>query len=120
MSVQKILLYYKFTPLADPEAVRLWQRILCEHLNLRGRILLSHHGMNGTVGGDMTDLKKYIKAVRSYPGFKDIDFKWSDGGREDFPRLSVKVRDEIVSFEAGDELQVDENGIIGGGTHLKP
>jgi UPF0176 protein len=47
-------------------------------------------------------------------------FKWSEGGREHFPRLVVKVRPEIVSFGAGDELKVDENGVVGGGTHLKP
>lgn len=118
--MQKILLYYKFTPIKDPTAVVLWQRALCEGLDLRGRILVSGHGLNGTVGGEMEDLKKYIKATKQYPGFKDIVFKWSDGGREHFPRLSVKVREEIVGFHAADELRVDENGVVGGGTHLKP
>jgi len=28
VAVAKILLYYAFTPLADPDAVRLWQRDL--------------------------------------------------------------------------------------------
>jgi len=37
----KILLFYKFTPLADPDAIRLWQRELCERWGLTGRILLS-------------------------------------------------------------------------------
>ncbi|HET7630395.1 MAG TPA: rhodanese-related sulfurtransferase [Candidatus Saccharimonadales bacterium] len=118
--MQKILLYYKFTPLKDPEAVRLWQKTLCERLNLKGRILVSEHGLNGTVGGDMSDLKAYIKATKSYAGFKDTAFKWSDGSRDHFPRLSVKVRDEIVSFKAGDELKVDGTGVVGGGQHLKP
>ena len=118
--MQKILLYYKFTPLADPEAVRLWQKTLCESLDLKGRILLSKHGVNGTVGGDIEALKAYAKATKSYPGFKAMVFKWSDGTGTDFPRLSVKVRSEIVSFGAGDELKVDENGVVGGGTHLKP
>ncbi|OCG73600.1 rhodanese-related sulfurtransferase [Microbacterium sediminis] len=123
----KILLYYVFTPIADPEAVRLWQRDLCELLGLRGRILVSEHGLNGTVGGDMAALKTYVRKTKQYAPFKDIEFKWSSGtglddeGRSlDFPRLSVKVRDEIVSFGAPDELQVDENGVVGGGTHLKP
>ena len=31
-----------------------------------------------------------------------------------------KVRDEIVAFGAPGELKVDENGVIGGGVHLKP
>ena len=118
--MQKILLYYKFTPLADPEAVRLWQKTLCEKLHLRGRILLSPHGLNGTVGGDLADLKAYVKATKEFAPFKETTFKWSDGAREDFPKLSVKVRPEIVSFGIPEEVTVDERGIKGGGKHLKP
>lgn len=118
--MQKILLYYQFTPIKDPEAVRLWQKTLADSLNLRGRILVSSHGLNGTVGGELDDLKKYIKATKQFPGFKNMAFKWSDGTREDFPRMSVKVRQEIVAFDAADELRVNENGVIGGGKHLKP
>jgi UPF0176 protein len=118
--MQKILLYYKFTPLADPAAVRLWQLALCEKLNLKGRILIAGHGINGTIGGDIKDLKQYAKATKAHPAFKDMAFKWSDGGREDFPKLSVKVRPEIVTFGAADEIKVDKQGIIGGGQRLKP
>jgi len=118
--MQKILLYYKFTPIVDPATTMLWQKTLTESLDLRGRILISPHGINGTVGGELDDLKNYIKATKLFPGFKDVVFKWSDGGREDFPRMNVKVRDEIVAFEAADELRVDENGVVGGGKHLKP
>jgi len=67
--MQKILLYYTFTPIADPAAVKLWQKTLCESLHLRGRILISPHGINGTVGGDIDDLKKYIKATKEFTGF---------------------------------------------------
>ncbi len=118
--MQKIILYYKFTPLADPQAVKLWQKTLSESLNLKGRILISRHGINGTLGGELSDLKKYVKAFKEFGGFKKTTFKWSDGERDDFPRLSVKVRDEIVAFGAADELRVDESGVVGGGTHLKP
>lgn len=118
--MQKILLYYKFTPIADPEAVRLWQRTLCEKLGLRGRILLAEHGINGTVGGDIKDLKVYVKQTKAYPAFKDMIFKWSEGSREDFPRLSVKVRPEIVTFGVPDEIKVGKKGIVGGGKRLKP
>ena len=119
--MQKILLYYKFTPIADPEAVKLCQKTLCDGLDLRGRILVSAQGLNGTVGGEMDDLKKYIKETKKFPGFKDIVFKWSDGGRENFPRMSVKARRELVGFKnSDDEFDVDENGVVGGGQHIKP
>ncbi len=118
---QKILLYYKFTPISDPEAVKLWQKTLCDSLNLRGRILVSRHGLNGTVGGEVDDLKAYVKATKQYAGFKDIMWKWSDGSREDFPRMSVKARRELVGFKnSDDEFDVDMDGVIGGGQHLKP
>jgi len=119
--MQKILLYYKFTPLSDIEAVKLWQRTLTNSLHLRGRILISRHGLNGTVGGEIEDLKEYIKATKQYPRFKDIVFKWSDGKREDFPRMSVKTRRELVGFQnSEDEFDVNMDGVIGGGEHIKP
>lgn len=127
MAVPKVLLYYAFAPVADPEAVRLWQRNLCEGLNLRGRILISKHGINGTVGGDVTDVKMYLRKTKEYPGFKNIDAKWSlgtgldhNGLSLDFPRLSVKTKKEIVAFGVPEEITVDSNGVVGGGKKLKP
>ncbi|QAY72450.1 rhodanese-related sulfurtransferase [Agromyces protaetiae] len=127
MPLAKILLYYVFTPLADPEAIRLWQRDLAESLGLRGRLLISKDGLNGTLGGEMSALKRYVRKTREYAPFKHTDFKWSEGtgldesGRSvDFPKLSVKVRDEIVSFGAPGELVVDAAGVVGGGTRLTP
>jgi UPF0176 protein len=118
--MQKVILYYLFTPITDPEAIRLWQASLCESLNLRGRIIISEHGINGTLGGNLDDLKRYVTKNKGYTPFKKLTYKWSEGSREDFPRLSVKVRDEIVTFNAKNELKVDEKGVVGGGKHLKP
>ncbi|POH71030.1 hypothetical protein C3B59_02030 [Cryobacterium zongtaii] len=127
MAIPKILLYYVFTPLSDPEAIRLWQRDLCESLGLRGRILISKDGLNGTVGGDLPALKRYVRKTRQYAPFAQIDFKWSEGtgldesgASLDFPRLVVKVRDEIVSFGSPEALTVDAGGVVGGGTRLAP
>jgi UPF0176 protein len=120
VDLQKIILYYGFAPISDPEAVKLWQKALCESLELKGRIIISKHGINGTLGGDMAALKKYVRQTKEYPGFRKIDFKWSDGTGEDFPRLRVRVRPELVAFGSPDELVVDVNGVVGGGKHLKP
>lgn len=127
MATPKIVLFYAFTPLADPDAIRVWQRDIGEALGLRGRLIISKDGINGTLGGDIGALKKWLRSFRSYQPFVDADIKWSEGtgvdaqGRSvDFPKLSVKVRDEIVSFGAPGELRVDENGVVGGGTRLTP
>ena len=64
MELQKIILYYGFAPVADPIALKLWQKTLCESLGLKGRIIVSEHGINGTLGGDMSALKKYVRQMR--------------------------------------------------------
>lgn len=120
MSTPKIVLFYKFTPLADPEAIRLWQQALCEQHGLLGRIIVSPHGINSTVGGDISQVKRYVKSTRTYLPFKDADIKWSDGTGADFPRLSVRARPEIVTFGVPDEVTVDQSGVVGGGVHLSP
>ena len=141
MSEPKILLYYVFAPVADPEAVRLWQRQLCESLGLRGRIIVSPHGINGTVGGELDACKQYLRRTREYAPFAALEPKWSAGtalvdapeerlhGVErgarwqritDFPKLSVKVRDELVAFGIPEETRVDDHGVVGGGVHLSP
>lgn len=115
-----MILYYKFAPVKDPESLRLWQKTLSESLNLKGRIIISEHGINGTLGGNIDDLKRYVKETKSFKPFQGTVFKWSEGSRDEFPRLSVKVRPEIVTFGAQDLIEVDENGIKDGGKHLKP
>lgn len=113
--MQKIILYYKFVPVADPETTREWQRELCARLDLRGRIIVSDHGINGTLGGEEKDVKAYVKAMKSHRLFKDIEYKWSNGSKEDFPKLSVKVRPELVTLAPGEKFDV-----FNGGTPLKP
>jgi UPF0176 protein len=120
VELQKIILYYGFAPVADPETLKLWQKTLCESLGLKGRILISKHGINGTLGGDMSALKKYVRETKQFAGFGKIDFKWSEGTGQDFPRLSVKTRKELVAFASPDEIQVDKTGVTNGGKHLKP
>ena len=120
MLMKKVILYYKFVPLADPNLARLWQTELCKRLNLKGRIIVSKHGINGTLGGEMDDLLQYKREMNASEIFRGITYKWSGGSDSVFPRLSVKVRSELVAFDAPDEIQVDEKGVVNGGKHLKP
>ncbi|MEK7603079.1 MAG: rhodanese-related sulfurtransferase [Patescibacteria group bacterium] len=118
--MEKIILYYKFVPLADPESVMHWQRQLCERHELKGRIIISKQGINGTIGGNIESLKAYKKQMNLHPSFKSIPYKWSDGKADDFPRLSIRVRDELVTFMAPNDIKVTTKGVVGGGKHIKP
>ncbi len=126
VATPKVLLFYAFADLPDPEAVRLWQHTLCASLGLRGRIIVSPQGINGTLGGDVIAIKQYIRGTKEYVPFRGTDFKWSegralpDGTTADFPRLSVKVRPELVTFGTPGAVTVSDGRVEGGGTHLDP
>ena len=112
----KILLYYLYTTIKDPETMAAWQKELCLNFNLRGRIIIAHEGINGTVGGSVKEIKMYMKTMKTHSLFKEIDFKQSSGGAEHFPALCVKVREEIVTLGRNPRKITTHNT----GTHLTP
>ncbi len=116
----KVILYYKFVPVHDANITMRWQKELCNRLDLKGRIIISKDGINGTLGGGLENLREYKREMNRSVLFKNIMYKWSDGTGDEFPKLSVKVRDELVAFNASDELKVSEKGVENGGVHLKP
>ncbi len=118
--MNKVILYYKFVSVDDPGMTMRWQKELCNRLGLKGRIIISKHGINGTLGGHIENLREYKREMNRSVIFKDIMYKWSDGTGTDFPRLSVKVKPELVAFNTPDEITVDEKGVVGSGKHLKP
>ncbi|GCE24394.1 oxygen-dependent tRNA uridine(34) hydroxylase TrhO [Dictyobacter kobayashii] len=101
MSYQ-ILLYYKYIEVPDPQAVKLWQKTLCQLLGLKGRIIVAHEGINGTVEGTVAATRQYMRAMKEYPAFKEITYKISEGTGNALPILSVKVRNDIISDSVAD------------------
>ena len=112
----KIVLYYKYIDLEDPERIVIEQRQLCEELGLKGRILIAHEGINGTVGGPTDAVERYISYLKQHPLFFDCDIKESEGETDHFPRLKVIFKKEIVNFGP----QAREAKTSDAGTYLSP
>lgn len=115
-----ILLYYKYTHIDDPKALREEQFELLKRLGAKGRIIVASEGINGTFEATSEACKEYMELMKADPRFADIHWKISKGTKDGtaFPRLSVKVRKEIVSLHLGDEADIDPNKMTG--VHLKP
>jgi UPF0176 protein len=116
----KILLFYKYTHIENPKRLRDEQFHLCQELNMRGRMIIAHEGINGTFEGTEMSCNKYMDYMKSIPEFSDIHWKISDGTEDGtaFPRLSIKVRKEIVSLHLGEEEDINPNQLTG--NHLRP
>lgn len=98
----KVILFYKFIRLENPADFCFKQRQLAESLNLTGRIIVAPEGFNATLEGKEKEIEKYKKEVMADKLFTDLVFKESQGTGRAFPKLSVKVRDEIVALGAGE------------------
>jgi UPF0176 protein len=94
----KILLYYKYVPIDNPEEVKDMQKALCQRLDIKGRILVSAEGINGTVAGEESAINEYMAETEKEAAFNDIEWKVSWADEQVFPRLRVLVRDEIVTL----------------------
>jgi len=114
--MNKIILFYKYIDIAYPKQVMKWQQEICKELELKGRVLISHEGINGTLGGLIENLDRYKALMTEHELFGNIDFKESSGGPECFPRLAVKVRDEAVSLGIPYDALTPRNA----GQHLTP
>lgn len=99
----QILLFYKYTEIANPEAEARAQRELCERLHLKCRSIVAREGLNVTLEGTVADTEEYIKVMQADPRFKDIHFKRSVGTGTAFPKISIKVRTEIVTLGLGEQ-----------------
>lgn len=107
----RILLYYKYVKIENPSKYRDFQFDLCQKLNLKGRIIVAEEGINGTVEGSKENTELYIEEMKKDPRFSDMSFKKSVGTGNAFPRLSVKVRKEIVSLHL--DSDIDPNQLTG-------
>ena len=98
----RILLFYKFEPISDPESFMREHKEFCNSLDILGKVLVAPEGINGSVSGSREDTEKYKAYLKSLPGFSDIVFKEEWGVSHPFTRMIVKVKREIVALKQGD------------------
>lgn len=92
----RVLLFYKYVTINNAKELMGLLRAVCEVLDLKGRIIIAEEGINGTVEGSIENTEKYITFIKKDKRFKNMDIKLSSGTGNAFPKLSVKVREEIV------------------------
>ena len=104
--MRRVLAFYKFIPVTDPEARVEELQQLGEQLGVVGTILLAEEGVNGTIVAETDSLDGMVRALEQ--AFGAMTFKWSDLDQSGigFHRFKVRIKPEIVSFGvAGLDLQ---------------
>lgn len=111
-----IILFYNYVVVENPEKLKEEQIKICQNLGLKGRVIVASEGINATLEGETENINKYLKNLLADGRFSNTHIKKSKGIGEAFPKLSVKVRKEIVSLHL--EEDINPNKLTG--KHLKP
>lgn len=112
----RILLYYKFVHIPDPEQFTAEHLQYCKDLGVKGRILIASEGINGTLSGTVEQTEKYMNDMKANPLFADTVFKIDESEGHAFKKIFVRHKKELVTFRYEEEL--DPNVI--GGKRLSP
>jgi UPF0176 protein len=95
----KTILFYRYINISE-DNVKTLKNVLkpvCDVLGLKGRIIVSREGINGTVEGKTENIETFKKHILSYKHFRKMDIKQSFTQGDAFPKMKVKIKDEIVS-----------------------
>tara|TARA_X000001036_G_scaffold52333_1_gene41783 strand:+ start:1349 stop:2317 length:969 start_codon:yes stop_codon:yes gene_type:complete len=105
-----VLLYYCYTNISNPNKFRENHHLFCINNNLKGRVIVSEEGINGTISGKKNDCENYMKKIYSDKRFENVEFKVSKHSKNVFNKLNVRLKNEIVNSGINN---VDPNKLSG-------
>jgi UPF0176 protein len=106
---------YRFTPFADPAALKAPLASLCCTQGVKGSILLAAEGINGTIAGSRDGIDAVLAHLRGLPGCAGLTAKESRAEAMPFNRLKVRLKREIVTLG---QPQADPREAVG--TYVAP
>ena len=108
-----VLAYYHIGPIDDPEAEVKRHKEFLHALDFRGRIYISHQGINGQSSLLAEDAEKYIAWMRADPRFAKLQFKIHHSEKHVFPKMTIKFRKQLVAIDCEVDFSL-------AGTHVSP
>ena len=110
----KVISFYKYVDIENPESFAKEHLDWCVKQGLKGKVYLAKEGISGSIFGNKEKTDLYKSKLKSYKIFEDILFKETDTNQIAFPKMHVRVKDEIVN--SGLENVDPQNG----GKRLSP
>lgn len=106
---------YQFTSLPDYVHLQPWLQKMCDHLGIKGTLLLAEEGINGTIAGTDKAIAELLVFLRADPRLEALDAKFSRADALPFYRMKVRLKKEIVTMGVDG---IDPNKVVG--TYVDP
>lgn len=104
----RVLLYYHYVEILDPEAVVEEHLAYCLELGVKGRIYIAPEGINGTISGTTEQVDTYIEYMDQHPLFHGMVFKSDEADDHAFIKMHVRVKPELVNFRLDEDVNPKE------------
>jgi UPF0176 protein len=104
----RVLLYYKYVPINDPESFKDEHLKFCKDLGLLGRIIVAPEGINGTVSGTYEQTQIYMDHFKEDPRFEDMVFKIDEVEEHSFKKIFVRHKKELVTWRFDEDVNPNE------------
>lgn len=108
-----IATFYKLVPLPEFTTLRdPWKSLMLQQA-VKGTVLLTPEGVNGTIAGPVAGVEVLLGAMKNHPSLSDLSWKTSFAPTNPFQRSKVKLKREVIPL--GHPVQPDMAG-----TYVKP
>ena len=104
----RVLLYYQYVTIEDPEVFASQHLNYCKELELKGRILVASEGINGTVSGTWEQTEKYMNDMHNDPRFAEMVFKIDESDQHVLKKCMYALVRRLVTFRLEDDINPHE------------
>lgn len=104
----RVLLYYKYVTIEDPVTFAQEHLAACKEIGLKGRILVSDEGMNGTCSGTIEQTDEYMSMMKADERFADMVYKIDEAEGHAFKKMHVRPKKEIVYLGLNNDINPNE------------
>ena len=112
----EVLGFYKFIKIKSLKKNKDYLQKFLNKNKIRGTIILAKEGMNGTISGQLKDIKKTTNKLKSLFIFKNFDNNNNSKSTfQPFHKSKVKIKKEVVPMNF--TLNTNERNV---GKHLNP
>ena len=102
--------FYKFKKIKSLNKYKSLFKEELSKMNIRGTIIFSPEGLNGTIAGYKKNVNHTIKKLKKEFKFKDFDSRnISSSNFQPFHKGKIKINDEV--FSSGDIFVIEPNEI---------
>jgi predicted sulfurtransferase len=95
----KVVSFYRFLDLEDPQGLKLSLQSLCDEKGLLGTILLAEEGVNGTLAGSREAVEAAFAWLSDTLALEEpVEARWTEAAEAPFRRMRVRLKKEIVTL----------------------